>query len=133
MRLKIPDNEARTALSALQRLGVRVARVDRAEVWVMDAHDAEFVERFKSNESLFNGNKHELEVLAEPAPRPGEVWIEELDATDVPVRMSGVAHVRRFVGWRLYGEDKQPSNKATVREAAHALLCNPAIERAITE
>ena len=132
VRLKIPDNEARTALTALQRLGVNVARLERADVWVMDSNEADFIERFKANETLFNANKHELEVLAEPAPRTGETWIEELDAADVPVRMSGVSRARRFTAWRLYDEQKQPADAATVQDAAQALLCNPAIERALT-
>ena len=33
VKLKIPDNEAYTALTALRRLGVNVARVERAVVW----------------------------------------------------------------------------------------------------
>ncbi len=33
IRLKIPDNEAYTALTALRRLGVDVGRLERAEIW----------------------------------------------------------------------------------------------------
>ncbi|MFN2449933.1 MAG: hypothetical protein ABR508_09160 [Candidatus Baltobacteraceae bacterium] len=132
VKLKIPDNEAYTALVALQRLGVAVSKVERAEIWQFDDEGLTPVEaRFASNEMLYNSNKHEMQVLDGGRPRTGEVWIEELDAAGVPLRMTGASHARRYVAWRLYGPDKMSAASGVVREAAEKLLCNPAIERAL--
>lgn len=133
--LKIPDNEAFTALSALQRLGVDVARVERAEIWQM--HDEgggdDFRARVERNESLFNPNKHQLHILEHPGPRSGEAWVERLDAADISVRVARVARARRYVAWRLFAKGAVPAAPQTVLRALEQLLCNPAIERAITE
>jgi hypothetical protein len=133
IRLKIPDNEAYTALTALRRLGVEAARLERAEIWQFEdaGKDGDFAERVERNETLFNPNKHELHVLEEGRPREGEAWIEELDATDEPVRVDGVTRARRYVGWRLFSDGLTPANASTVDAAIERLLCNPAIERAI--
>ena len=134
IRLKIPDNEAYTALSALHRLGIDAARVERAVVWQFEDEGGaeDFMQRVQRNETLFNPNKHELLLLEEPRPREGEAWIEELDARDESVRIAGVTRARHLVAWRLFKEDRTPADEATVRGAADRLLCNPAIERAIT-
>jgi phosphoribosylformylglycinamidine (FGAM) synthase PurS component len=133
IRLKIPDNEAYTALTALRRLGVEIARLERAEIWQMDDAGAEndFAQRVERNETLFNQNKHELQVLQSDRPREGEAWIEQLDAQDVAVRITGVTRARRYVGWRLFAEGHAPADSQTVRAAVDHLLCNPAIERAL--
>jgi phosphoribosylformylglycinamidine (FGAM) synthase PurS component len=133
IKLKIPDNEAYTAFTALRRLGVNVARLERAEIWSFEdsGTEGDFVERVERNETLFNPNKHELYVLEESRPRAGETWIEPLDAAPVPVRIAGVENGRRYVGWRLFTDGHVPSDAATVRAAVETLLCNPAIERAI--
>jgi phosphoribosylformylglycinamidine (FGAM) synthase PurS component len=129
--LKIPDNAALTALAALRRLGVDVSRLERADVWQFEDEGFTPVEqRFEQNETLFNPNKHELGVLESNGPREGEVWIEMLDAADVPLRMTGASHARRFTSWRLFRKGKDPADAAHVRDAAEKLLCNPAIERA---
>ena len=122
IRLKIPDNEAYTALTALQRLGVDVAGIERSEVYrVEDGGDpASVARRIESNESIFNPNKHALTVLESDRPREGETWIEELGAQG-----------RRYVAWRLFNAAGAPAAPAVVRAAVEALLCNPAIERAI--
>jgi phosphoribosylformylglycinamidine (FGAM) synthase PurS component len=135
IKLKIPDNEAYTALTALRRLGVNIARLERAEIWRLeDTGDAsDFANRVERNETLFNPNKHELQVLDAERPRDGEVWIEQLDAKDAAVRIAGIARARRYVGWRLFSEGHTPADASEVRSAADRLLCNPAIERAITE
>lgn len=142
IRLKIPDNEAYTALTALRRLGVDIARLERAEIWAFrDAGDERtFVERIEGDETLFNPNKHELHVLDEGTPREGETWIEVLretvDDNDLEriggKRIPGISHARRYVGWRLFSEGHVPADAATVNAAVEKLLCNPAIERAIT-
>lgn len=139
IRLKIPDNEAYTALTALQRLGVPAKRVERNHVWVFedDGNEADFVSRVEGNETLFNPNKHELAVLEQAQPRSGEAWIEELGAHD-DVRghlggkgIYGVRRARRYVGWRLFGGEGAPVSTALVHDAVTRLLCNSAIERAI--
>lgn len=137
--LKIPDNEAFTALSALQRLQIGVVKVERAEVWIFETGDAgaDLIASLKRNETLYNPNKHTLTALDEPNPRSGEVWIENLgQGTGLHGRlggkmMPGVRSARRFVAWRLYDSTGAPAEASTLRTAAEVLLCNPAIERAI--
>lgn len=134
IKLKIPDNAAYTALTALRRLGVDVARLERAEIWQFDdsGNANDLAQRVERNETLFNPNKHELQVLEGDGPRAGEAWIEELQAGEVPVRIAGITTARRYVGWRLFSAGHMPAESATVRNAVEQLLCNPAIERAIT-
>jgi phosphoribosylformylglycinamidine (FGAM) synthase PurS component len=134
IKLKIPDNEAYTALTALRRLGIQVGRLERAEIWQFEDSGAEsdFAQRVERNETLFNPNKHELHVLDGDTPREGEAWIEQLDAQDVPVRVAGVTRGRRYIGWRLFQHGHDPATPHAVRSAVDQLLCNPAIERAIT-
>jgi phosphoribosylformylglycinamidine (FGAM) synthase PurS component len=141
IRLKIPDNEAYTALTALRRLGVDLSRLERAEIWTFEdgGSDGDFVERVERNETLFNPNKHELHILDEGKPRAGEAWIETLreteDGADDLARIgrpvAGVSAGRRYVGWRLFSDGHTPADAPTVRAAVEKLLCNPAIERAI--
>jgi phosphoribosylformylglycinamidine (FGAM) synthase PurS component len=140
IKLKIPDNEAYTALTALRRLGVNVARLERAEIWTLeDGGDAgNFVQRVERNETLFNPNKHELYIVETGKPGAGEVWIDTLrqamgdEVNDLPRAVEGVSSGRRYVGWRLFAEGHTPADTATVKDAVEKLLCNPAIERAIT-
>lgn len=141
IKLKIPDNEAYTALTALRRLGINLAKLERAEIWTFEdaGSESDFVARVERNETLFNPNKHELQVLASAKPRGGEAWIEELGAHD-EVRghlggkgIAGVTKARRYVGWRLFKAPNVPADVATVQDAVTQLLCNPAIERALTE
>jgi phosphoribosylformylglycinamidine (FGAM) synthase PurS component len=137
--LKIPDNEAYTALVALRRLGVDVERLERSEVWRLndDGDTESFAQRVKANETLFNPNKHRLAVLEAESPRPGEAWIEELGTgDDVRERLggkgiSGISGGRRFVGWLLRDAGGAPASRATLQAAVERLLCNPAIEKAI--
>lgn len=133
VRLKIPDNEAYTALTTLRRLGVDVGRLERAEIWQIrdDGDPKDFALRVERNESLFNPNKHELQVLNADKPREGEVWIAELDAPEQPVRVESASVGRRYTGWRLFSHGHDPADRATVQAAVERLLCNPAIERAI--
>jgi len=122
--LKIPDNEAYTALTALERLGIPLARVERSAIYVFQAPapEDELAARVTRNESVFNPNKHQLRVLDGNAPRSGEVWIEEIGARWLDAD--------RYVGWRLFGAGDRPVDRATLAAAAERLLCNPAIERA---
>lgn len=125
IRLKIPDNEAYTALTALRRLGVAVERLERAAILVFAESSEDPALRVMRSETLFNPNKHVLQTLEGDGPRAGEAWIEELGTVD------SAADVRRYVGWRLLDANGEPVAADVVRSAAERLLCNPAIERAI--
>ena len=110
--LKIPDNEAYTALRALQRLGIDVGRVQRSEL-------------YRENdvpEGAYNPNKHIMHALPAPVPSAGEIWIEELDAPSAG---------RRYVVWRLLDAANTPLGRQALDAAAQRLLCNPAIEKAL--
>jgi hypothetical protein len=120
INLKIPDNAAYTALVTLRRLGIELARLERAEIVRFDdAPDpATLMAAVERDESLFNPNKHRVTVLDTDGPRPGEVWIVQ-------------DNDNRPVGWRLYSSPDLPADRAILAQAAERLLCNPAIERTI--
>lgn len=124
IRLKIPDNAAYTALVTLQRLNVVVQRVERSEILLLDdgGNPTALRERVERTQSLFNPNKHRLAIFEECEPRSGEVWIEEIAPRE---------HEFRYVGWRLFDEANVPVARAVLLGALDALLCNPAIERAL--
>lgn len=137
--LKIPDNAAYTAQSALRRLGVDCARLERSEIWRFeDAGDAAtLAQRIEGNETIFNPNKHKLAVLEEAKPRAGEVWIEELGAHDNRREylggkaIAGLSNARRYVAWRFFGASGKPEARELLERAASRLLCNPAIEQPV--
>jgi hypothetical protein len=143
IRLKIPDNEAYTALTALRGLDVAVERLERSEIWrVEDSGDpATLAARVETNEAIFNPNKHRLSVLDANEPRPGEAWVYELPTNggDDPVARTmmggktipGVSKARRYVGWRLFDERGAPVARRSLEAALERLLCNPAIEKAL--
>ncbi len=139
IRLKIPDNEAHTALATLQRLAVPVSGIEHVDVWDFETSGTlqELVGAVEKNEALFNANKHEVVPFAQAMPRDGEVWIENIEHS-VDVRrlftgkaVAGVVRARRFTAWRLFGENGEASDGTVVQMAVERLLCNPAIERAI--
>ncbi|HET9392561.1 MAG TPA: hypothetical protein VFO29_03400 [Candidatus Rubrimentiphilum sp.] len=133
IKLKIPDNTAYSALTALRRLGVDVAHVERADIWQFedDGSSEKVATRVQRNESLFNPNKHTLEILPSPNPRPGETWIAlcHPEVSKDPEVSKGARH---YTAYRLFSENHAPASQPTVEEAIEKLLCNPAIERAIT-
>ncbi len=121
--LKIPDNTAYTALVTLRRLCVDVARLERSEIYFYESADAAaLAAQVAADETIFNPNKHRLAVLDEPVPRAGEVWIEPL----------GVGDAKKAVAWRLFDENGAPVSGAVLDAAIERLLCNPAIDRAVT-
>jgi phosphoribosylformylglycinamidine (FGAM) synthase PurS component len=126
--LKIPDNEAYTALVALRRLGVDVHRVERSEIYIFDdGGDAKALERrVTSDETIFNPNKHRFTVIADAAPRPGEVWIEPLHRSEV--NRDAIEQVA--IAWRLFDAHDDPARREIVAAAVDRLLQNPAIEKA---
>jgi phosphoribosylformylglycinamidine (FGAM) synthase PurS component len=129
IRLKIPDNSAYTAMVTLRRLGIDVQRVERADILRFENEDDlnDLRVRIERDESIFNPNKHRITMLTAPKPRPGEVWIEAIEGAEATfARMPA----QRYVGWRLFTADA-PAPRHTLAAAVEALLCNPAIERAI--
>jgi len=133
IKLKIPDNTAFSALSALRRLGVEVDRVERADIWQFagPASGADVAASVRRNESLFNPNKHALELRESPIPQSGEAWVSTIAATHAVAPDASAAAVHH-VGWRLFDKTGAPVPPGTLKEAVEKLLCNPAIERAIT-
>jgi hypothetical protein len=123
--LKIPDNTAYTALVALRRLGVAVGRVERNEIYFFeDENDrSALADRIAADEVIFNPNKHRLTILERDRPGRGEVWIEPLLASK-----SGPA----ATGWRLLDDEGGPVEREVLGAAIERLLCNPAIDRALT-
>ena len=133
--LKIPDNEAYTALVALQRLGVEVERVERSAILLFDDEgDADaLVARITRDETIFNPNKHRLSILDAAKPRWGEVWIEALEPFDSAQGKLPRSRTRRFAtAWRLFGARGTPVKRPVLDMAIERLLCNPSIDRAVT-
>ncbi len=119
VRLKVPDNTAYTALVALRRLGVPVARVERATLVVVTAaDDSAALEGVRRDEALFNPNLHEVGLVPHSAPEAGEIWVRAGDETAMQA-------------WRLFDEYGAPAPAETLERARDALLCNPAIETAV--
>lgn len=136
--LTIPDNEAYTALTTLARIGLPVESVVRADVWIATvdtdragALDAEI----ETIETVFNPNKHRLEVRADAAPRPGEVWITARDETPAITiggrAVRGVRGIVRRTSWRLLDADGANVPAGVLERATETFLCNPAFQRAV--
>jgi hypothetical protein len=127
--LKIPDNAAYTAAVALRGLGLAVGRVERSEIWFFDdgGDSHALLESVEADETIFNPNKHVATILARPAPRAGEVWIESLEDVSRPERSGRAA----AIAWRLLDARGAPLDAGGLRAAVERLLCNPAIERAV--
>jgi len=142
VRLTIPDNEAETARETLERLGVPLGGLVRADLYrfELDASAEEgLVRTLSSLETIYNPGKHALRVRTDAAPAPGEVWIDEIRPSappaSAPVRIAGrelpgVWSVERFTAWRVEGAGGVPATEAA-RRATETLLCNPAFQRAI--
>lgn len=128
--LKIPDNTAYTALVALRKLGVEVGRVERSEIRFFDddGNPEALLRRIEADETVFNPNTNRIRLLDEAIPRAGEVWIEPLSG---PSTSLGVTR-NSIVAWRLVAENGEPSDRTVLDTAVERLLCNPAIERAVT-
>jgi len=143
--LTIPDNEALTALATLQRLGIAVAALERADVYCceVDAAAADgLVETLRTLEPVFNPNKHALRVRDTDLPEAGELWVQErtpaprFPTAESTVRIAGrslpgVHRLTRAVSWRLLTAGGRPAERETV-EGAMDLLCNPAFQKATT-
>jgi hypothetical protein len=135
--LTIPDNEAFTALETLDRLGIPVARVVRADIWLFDAVDAasDLAATIASIETIHNPNKHRLAERESDRPASGEVWIasrDEAPASLVAGRsIPGVRAIRRRTAWRLLDDSGRDVAPAALDRAVETFLCNPAFQVAI--
>jgi hypothetical protein len=139
----IPDNEALTALATLRTLGVDLGALERADLWRFDVDPAAadgLVDAVRGIETIFNPNKHALNVRDSLEPRAGEVWIDEPAAAvrfgTPPLRiagrvLAGIDRVERFTAWRLRDRHGAPAAREVVDRALETLLLNPAFQRAI--
>ncbi len=143
VRLTIPDNEARTALSTLRRLGVDVHGLERADLYRFEVEESAadgLVETLLGFETVYNPNKHALRVREEDRPGAGEVWVDEIDgpgessgrhAVRIGGRaLAGVRSLERFTAWRLFGASGDPAAADVIGTATETLLCNPAFQKA---
>jgi hypothetical protein len=141
--LAIPDNEARTALATLRRLGVALAALERADLYRCDVADADgerLVETLRGCETVYNPSKHLMRVREDERPGPGEVWIDEIGSGSRtaagPITIAGrilpgVRALERFTAWRLFSAPEEPAGTALVAAATETLLCNSAFQKAI--
>ncbi len=142
VRLTIPDNEAYTALTALQRMGLDVARVERSDIYVAEVAD-DAIEALDAamriSETLFNPNKHRLTVREAAEPPAGEVWVAPLgeappDSGTVTVAgrtLPGTRALYRRTAWRLFDARDRFVDDAVLAAAIAGLLCNPAFQLAL--
>ena len=136
--LTIPDNEAFTALTTLARIGLPVDSAVRSDVWIATVdseHVAAFDAAIGTIETVYNPNKHRLEIRSDTTPRPGEVWItahDETPATTVAGRtVDGVRGIVRRTAWRLLDEHGADVPATVLERATESFLCNPAFQKAI--
>jgi hypothetical protein len=136
--LSIPDNEAYTALTTLARLGLAVETAERSDVWVATVEAgavAALDAAVATIETIYNPNKHRLEVRHDAVPRPGEVWItarDETPAITVAGRtVAGLRGIVRRTGWRLLDENGNDVPPGVLAAATEQFLCNPAFQKAL--
>jgi len=133
--LTIPDNEAFTALGALARMGLPVDAVIRSDVWIAQVDAGHAAALDGTIETIYNPNKHRLEIRTDATPRPGEVWItahDEAPTITVAGRtVEGVRGIVRRTAWRLLDEQGADVPASILDLATESFLCNPAFQRAI--
>jgi hypothetical protein len=140
--LTIPDNEALTALATLQRLGVPVDALVRADLYRCEVEpdvdrqlaDHDLLATLRRSERFFNPNKHRIALRAGTDPLAGEVWIDALEGCEPTggAAMPGVRRLERSTAWRLFDQDGSPAAASVVAAAVETLLCNPAFQKATT-
>jgi hypothetical protein len=137
--LTIPDNEAFTAVTTLARIGLPVESAVRSDVWIatVDAeHAAALDAAIATIETIYNPNKHRLEVRADARPRRGEVWIKGTDerpALTVGGRtVAGLRGLVRRTAWRLLDQHGADVPATVLERATETFLCNPAFQEAIS-
>jgi hypothetical protein len=136
--LTIPDNEAYTALTTLARMGLAVETAVRSDVWIATVeaeHAAALDGTITTIETVYNPNKHRLEVREDARPRSGEVWItahDETPAITIAGRtVDGVRGIVRRTSWRLLDQHGADVPAAVLERATESFLCNPAFQKAI--
>ena len=136
--LTIPDNEAFTALTALARIGIPAESAIRSDVWIATVeteHAAALDAAIGTIETIYNPNKHRLEVRADARPRTGEVWItahDETPAITIAGRtVAGVRGIVRRTAWRLLDERGADVPAGVLDRATETFLCNPAFQKAM--
>ena len=136
--LTIPDNEAFTALTTLARMGLAVDTAVRSDVWIATVdvgHAAALDAAIGTIETIYNPNKHRLEIRTDARPRPGEVWItahDETPAITVAGRtVLGIRGIVRRTAWRLLDQDGADVPAGVLERATESFLCNPAFQKAI--
>lgn len=136
--LTIPDNEAFTALTTLARMGLPLDAAVRSDVWIatVDAdHAAALDAAIETIETIYNPNKHRLEIRTDARPRTGEVWItahDETPAITVAGRtVAGVRGIVRRTAWRLLDASGTDVPARVLDRATESFLCNPAFQKAI--
>jgi hypothetical protein len=136
--LTIPDNEAYTALTTLARMGLAVETAVRSDVWIASVeaeHAAALDGTITTIETVYNPNKHRLEVREDARPRSGEVWItahDETPATTIAGRtVDGVRGIVRRTSWRLLDQHGADVPANVLDRATESFLCNPAFQKAI--
>ena len=136
--LTIPDNEAFTAVTTLNRIGLPVDAAVRSDVWIasVDAeHATALDETIRTIETIYNPNKHRLDVRADARPRPGEEWITALDETPAITvagrTVAGVRGIVRRTAWRLLDQHGADVPASVLDRATESFLCNPAFQKAI--
>lgn len=136
--LTIPDNEAFTALTTLARMGLPLDAAVRSDVWIATvdaAHAAALDAAIETIETIYNPNKHRLEIRTDARPRTGEVWItahDETPAITVAGRtVAGVRGIVRRTAWRLLDASGTDVPARVLDRATESFLCNPAFQKAI--
>jgi phosphoribosylformylglycinamidine synthase I len=156
--LTIPDNEAETALATLRRLGLELGGLHRADLYriELDAENADdALARLRTVETIFNPNKHRLELRSQAEPQAGETWIDEAGPQTTVFDESGpqttvfdesgpqttvfaggqavrgIKRIERFTAWRLVDAQNLPAPRETVMRANELLLCNAAFQRSL--
>jgi hypothetical protein len=135
--LTIPDNEAYTALTTLARMGLPVESAVRSDVWVATVDEAAVAAldaTIATFETVYNPNKHRLEVRPDARPRSGEVWITARDETPALTlagrSVAGVRGIVRRTAWRLLDAHGSDVPADVLTRATETFLCNPAFQRA---
>ena len=136
--LTIPDNEAYTALTALARMGLPVEAAVRSAVWIATVDEdavAGLDATIATFETVYNPNKHRLEIRSDARPRGGEVWITAGDETPAITlagrTVAGVRSIVRRTAWRLLDAHGADVPAAVLDRATGDFLCNPAFQKAI--
>jgi len=136
--LTIPDNEAFTALTTLARMGLDVDAAVRSDVWIatVDAdHAAALDGAIGTIETIYNPNKHRLEIRTDAQPRPGEVWVTAYDETPAITvagrTVEGLRGIVHRTAWRLLDERGADVPASLLDRATESFLCNLAFQRAI--